>query len=377
MVKRAIGVLIGFAILVGGLYGLRAFEAERMAARRAGSGGFPPQTISTATVRMDTWQPNIEAVGSLRASKGTDLSLELPGMVQTIDFESGDTVKEGQVLLRLLADDDIAKLHSLEASAQIAKINYERSVRQFQIQTVSQATLDSDSATLKNNVAQVAQQKAIIEKKRLRAPFDGRLGIRKVDLGQYLAAGTTVVTLQALDPIYVDFPLPQQAVANVAVGQSLQARTDAWKDLRFPGRITAISPKVDTASRTFQARAVLDNADGRLLPGMFATVEIDAGSPQQLLTVPQTAISYNSYGSTAYVIEDKQKGSGSRPNLIARQVFVTTGPTRGDQVAVLTGLKEGDVVATAGQMKLFEGAPVTINNTVRPTDDPKPSPQER
>ena len=376
MVKRTIWVLVAFAILAGVLYALKAYEAARIASFR-GSGGFPPQTVSSDRVRLDTWQPKVEAVGSLRSIQGTDLSLEVSGMVQSIEFESGQTVKQGQLLLRLLADDDIAKLQSLEASASIAKINYDRSVRQFQAQTVSQATLDNDSSTLKNNLAQVAQQQAIVEKKRLHAPFSGRLGIRQVDLGQYLAAGTTVVTLQALDPIFVDFPLPQQAVASVAVGQLMRARIDAWEGQSFPGRILAISPKVDTSSRTFQVRAVMDNHDGRLLPGMFAKVEIDAGAPQRHLTVPQTAISYNSYGSSAYVIDEKGKGPNGQPLLVARQVFVTTGATRGDQVTILSGLKENEVIVTAGQLKLFEGAPVSINNSIRPSDDPTPSPQER
>lgn len=373
--KRLLGVLAVFGLLAGGLYGLKAHVAEMTAAGRR-AGGFPAQTVSATAVRAELWQPRVEAIGTLRADQGSDLSLELAGVVQTLEFRSGDRVEAGQLLLRLWADDEIAKLHALEAQAQIARINYDRSVRQFKAQAISQATLDNDHATLKNNVAQVAQQQAIIEKKRLKAPFAGRLGIRQVDLGQYLAPGTTVVTLQSLDPIYVDFPLPQQAFAQVAVGQAVHARIDAWPDRRFAGRVTALSPKVDQASRTFQARAVLDDPDGRLLPGMFAAVEIDAGAPQRLLTVPQTAVAFNSYGSTVFVVERKKGPSGSPPATV-RQVFVGTGPRRGDQVAVLKGLEEGDVVVTAGQIKLFEGAPVTIDDTVRPADDPHPSPQER
>lgn len=376
MTRRLLLVLLVFGMLGGGLYGLKSFVAAEVASQRAAS-GLPAQTVSTAAARLETWQPKVDAVGSLRAVQGTDLSLELAGVVQSIEFKSGDSVKAGQLLLRLWADDEIAKLHSLEASAQIAQINYDRSVRQYKAQTVSQATLDNDSATLKNNLAQVAQQQAIIEKKRLRAPFAGRLGIRQVDLGQYLAPGTTVVTLQSLDPIYVDFPLPQQAAAQVEVGQTVRIRIDAWRDTTFPGRVVAVSPKVDTASRTFQARAVIDNPDGRLLPGMFAGVEIDAGTPQRLLTLPQTAIAYNSYGSTVFVVDEKRVGAGERSVSTVRQVFVTTGPTRGDQVAILKGLTENDSVVTAGQIKLFEGAPVAVDNSVRPTDDPHASPQER
>lgn len=376
MTRRLLLVLAVFGVLGGGLYGLKAFVAAKVASQRAAA-GLPAQTVSTAEARLETWQPRVEAVGSLRAIQGTDLSLELAGVVQTMEFRSGDSVKAGQLLLRLWADDEIAKLHALEASAQIAQINYDRSVRQYKAQAISQATLDNDEATLKNNLAQVAQQQAIVEKKRLKAPFAGRLGIRQVDLGQYLAPGTTVVTLQSLDPIYVDFPLPQQAAAEVAVGQTVRARIDAWRGRTFAGRIVAVSPKVDTGSRTFQVRAVLDNPDGRLLPGMFAAVEIDTGAPQRLLTLPQTAVTYNSYGSTVFVIDGKPAGAGERAAPTVRQVFVTTGPTRGDQVAILKGLQENDTVVTAGQLKLFEGAPVIVNNSVRPADDPHPSPQER
>lgn len=376
MIKRMFWMMAIVGAAAGALYGLKAYVA-RQGAAFVSAAGVPAQTVSAAKARIDTWQPRLEAVGSLRAVNGTDLSLELAGIVQEIGFHSGDRVQAGQVLLRLWADDDIAKLRSLEANAQLAQLNYDRSVRQLKAQTISQATLDSDAATLKSNSAQADQQRALIEKKHLRAPFSGRLGIRQVDLGQYLAPGTTVATLQSVDPIFVDFPLPQQAIVQIAAGQPVRARIDAWQGRVFPGRITAISPKVDSSSRTFQVRAALGNPGGLLLPGMFAAVEIDAGAPQRLVTLPQTAITYNSYGSTVFVVDEKSRDSKDRPRLVARQVFVTTGPTRGDQVAILKGVDEGDTVVTAGQMKLFEGASVAIDDSVRPLDDPDPRPQER
>jgi membrane fusion protein (multidrug efflux system) len=211
----------------------------------------------------------------------------------------------------------------------------------------------------------------------LKAPFAGRLGIRQVDLGQYLAAGSAVVTLQALTPIYVDFMLPQQAMAQLKVGQKVMARVDAYPGKTFAGDILAISPKVEVGSRNVQVRATLANDDQTLMPGMFATVDIDVGAPQQQLTLPQTAITYNAYGNIVYVVDDKGKGPDGKPRLVVRQVFVETGATRGDQVAILKGLKEGDTVVTGGQMKLRNGVPVTVNNSVLPKDDPNPLPVDQ
>ena len=375
MIKRMLWMIAVVGAMVGGLFGLKAYVA-RTGANLMSAAGVPAQTVSAARARVETWQPRLDAVGSLRAVNGTDLSLELAGIVQEIGFRSGEHVRQGQLLLRLWAADDIAKLQSLQASAQIAQINYDRSVRQLKAQAISQATMDTDTATLKSSLAQVAQQQAMIDKKHLRAPFSGRLGIRQVDLGQYLAPGTTVATLQSLDPIFMDFPLPQQAIVQIAAGQPVRLRIDAWPGRIFPGRITAISPKVDSSSRTFQVRATLANPEGLLLPGMFAAIEIDAGAPQRLVTLPQTAITYNSYGSTVFVIDEKGRDPGDRPRLVARQTFVTTGPTRGDQVGILKGVDEGDTVVTAGQLKLYEGSTVVIDDAVRPSDDPDPVPQE-
>jgi membrane fusion protein, multidrug efflux system len=237
-------------------------------------------------------------------------------------------------------------------------------------------TVDNDKWTLKNNEAQVAQQQALIDYKFIKAPFSGRLGIRQVDLGQYLAAGTAIVTLQQLDPVYVDFYLPQQALAQIKVGQRLVGKVDTFPGQTFDGEISAINSLVDAATRNVQVRGTLKNPDHRLLPGMFATVDIDAGAPQQLVTLPQTAIAYNSYGNIVYVIDDKGNANGP-PQLVARQTFVTTGQTRGDQVALLTGVKEGDVVVTAGQIKLRNGTPVVLNNSVQPSNDINPKPDDR
>ena len=366
-------VILGTLVGVGGYQAFQAFKAIKIREYMA-SHGPPPQVVSMTTAGIQEWQPQLEAVGSLRAVKGADLAFEVSGIVDEIDFNSGDDVDAGAPLLRLRSEDDVAKLHSLEATAQLAEINYQRDEKQFKAQAVSQATLDADAANLKNAKAQLAEQQAIVNKKIVRAPFAGHLGIRAVDLGQYLGAGTTIVTLQALDPIYVDFYLPQQSLDRVKVGQAVTAKVDTYPDQSFVGEIAAINPKVDSNSRNVQLRATLKNPDHKLLPGMYATVDLVTGAPQRYVTLPQTAIAYNPYGSTAYIVDDKGKDAKGQPQLVARQTFVTTGATRGDLVAVLSGVKEGDKVVTAGQIKLHNGSPIVENNTVQPTADANPKP---
>jgi membrane fusion protein (multidrug efflux system) len=376
MIKRMIGMLILVGVVFGAIFGFQAFKA-RMIKTAMASFGAPPQTVSTTTAAYQNWQPQLEAVGSLRAVKGADLAVEVPGIVDEISFKSGDDVRAGAPLLRLRADDDIAKLHSLEAAAELAAITYRRDQKQFKAQAVSQATLDTDAANLKNDKAQVAEQQAVVDKKLLRAPFAGRLGIRQVDLGQYLNAGTAIVTLQALDPIYLDFRLPQQALDRIKVGQPVTARVDTYPEQAFSGEISAINPKVDSSSRNVEVRATLKNPDHKLLPGMYATADVASGQPQRYITLPQTAITFSSYGNTVYIVDDKGKDAGGRPQLVARQSFVTTGATRGDQIAVLSGVKEGETVVTAGQVKLHNGSPLVVDNSVKPTEDANPTPVDQ
>ena len=372
MTKRMVIMLIAVAIVFGGIFGFQAFKAA-MIKKFMSSMQAPPQTVSATKADLSPWQPQIEAVGGLRAVKGADLSLEVSGVVDSISFNSGDDVKQGAVLLKLRSDDDTAKLESLQATAVLSELTYERDLKQFKIQAVSQATLDSDKANLKNAKAQVAQQQAILDKKTLRAPFAGHLGIRAVDLGQYLSAGTTIVTLQALDPVFMDFFVPQQSVDRIRIGAAVTVKIDAFKDETFPGEISAINPKVEASSRNLQIRATLKNPDHKLLPGMYATVDMVSGAPENYITLPQTAITYNPYGDTVYVVDDKGAGADGKPQLVVRQTFVTTGPTRGDQVAVLKGVSAGQTVVTAGQIKLHNGSPVLINNAITPTADASPA----
>jgi membrane fusion protein (multidrug efflux system) len=372
MTKRMVIMLIGVAIVLGGVFGFGAFK-QVMIKKFMAAMAVQTQTVSATRAALSQWQPQIEAVGSLRALNGADLSLEVSGVVGSIAFKSGDDVKEGDVLLTLRSDDDVAKLQSLQAIADLNEITYDRDQKQFKLQAVSQATIDTDVANLKNAKAQVAQQQAILDKKTLRAPFAGHLGIRAVDLGQYLSAGTTIVTLQALDPIFMDFFVPQQAVDQIRIGQRVNVKIDAYKDQTFSGEISALNPRVDASSRNVQIRATLKNADHKLLPGMYATVDIATAAPQDLVTLPQTAITYNPYGDTVYIVDTKGPDAGGKPQQVVRQTFVTTGTTRGDQVAVLKGVNEGDMVVTAGQIKLHNGSVVLIDNSVTPTADAAPT----
>jgi len=371
MIKRMIIMLIAVGLLAAGFVFFHFFKAEKIGQVMAAIAA-APMTVSTTTAGYQDWQPQLEAVGTVRAVKGADLSLEVSGIVDSINFESGDDVPAGALLLRLRSADDIAKLQSLQASAELAQVTYTRDQKQFQVRAVSQATLDADVANLKSYRAQVAEQQAVVDKKTLKAPFAGHLGIRLVDLGQYLNAGTTVVTLQALDPIYVDFYLPQQALDKLKVGQPLKAKVDTYAGETFDGEISALNPKVDPSTRNVQVRGTFRNPDHKLLPGMYATVDIVVGAPQRYITLPQTAITFSSYGDTVYLVDNKGQGAGGRPQLVARQTFVTVGSTRGDQIAVLSGVKEGDVVVSAGQVKLRNGVAVAVNNTVQPADNPNP-----
>ena len=376
MTKRMVIMLAAVAVVFGGIFGFQVFKAT-MIKKFISAMGSPPQTVSAIKAGYSEWQSKVEAIGSLRAVLGADLSLEVAGVVDTITFNSGDEVAQGKQLLKLRAGDDAARLESLQAMAELSEITYERDQKQFKMQAVSQATLDTDSANLKNAKAQVVQQQAILDKKILRAPFDGQLGVRVVDLGQYLSAGSVIVTLQALDPIFVDFFVPQQSVDQVRLGQTVTVKVDAFRDKIFTGEISALNPKVDTGSRNLQVRAVLQNPDHKLLPGMYATVDIAIGAPLNYITLPQTAISYNPYGDTVYVVDNKGTDANGKPQLIARQTFVTAGATRGDQVAVLKGVGEGDMVVTAGQIKLHNGSAILINNSITPTADAAPIPINR
>lgn len=375
MIKRLILMLILVALVLGGVFGFLAFKGAMMK-KYMTAGGPPVQTVSSAKAGYQDWQPKLEAVGSVRAVNGADLSAEVAGIVETINFDSGSDVEAGTVLAQLRAEDDIAHLHSLQAAAKQAETVYNRDLKELKAQAVSQATVDADEDNLASAKAQVAEQQAVVDKYTIRAPFAGHLGIRQVDVGQYLNPGTPLVTLQQLDPVYVDFTLPEQALAQISIGQKATAQSDALAGKSFEGEISSINSKVDETTRNIQVRATFKNPDHTLLPGMFAHVTIAVGQPTRAITLPQTAITYNPFGDTVYLVEPKE-GAGENAQLIAHQTFVTLGDTRGDQVAVLSGVKEGDEVVTAGQIKLHNGSPIKIDNTVQPADNPNPQPKDQ
>jgi len=371
-------VLVG--LVFGGIFGYQAFKGMMMK-KYMSARAMPPQTVSTILATKQSWQPTIEAVGSLSAVRGADLSTEVAGIVANIGFREGEDVKADRVLVRLNADSDIARRQSLKAAADLAATIHQRDKAQFAVKAISQQAMDASEAALRQARANLAEQQAMVDKKVIRAPFSGRLGARNVDVGQYVNAGTPVVTLQSLDPIYADFYLPQQSLSMVEVGQVIELATDAWPDQKFEGKIMVIDPKVDVNTRNVRVRALLKNPARKLLPGMYASVDIVAGEARNLITLPQTAVTYNPYGNIVYLVEDQgkdDKGADNKgkPKLVAKQVFVTTGDTRGDQIAVLSGVKPGDTVVTSGQIKLRNGSSVAINNSIQPGNDPAPKPRD-
>ncbi len=371
MIRRLIVMLVIVGIVFFLIFGFGTFRGL-MIGKFLATLSDQTQTVATITAQDSQWQPTVTAVGGVVAINGANLSSEVSGIVDRIAFESGETVPAGKLLLSLRANNDPAVLTQLQAAAQLDEVTYRRDLKQLQADAVSQATVDTDRATLAQAEAQVQAQQALIAEKQVRAPFAGTLGIRQVDLGQYLSAGTEIVTLQQLNPLYVDFYLPQQALAEISVGQAVNIGIDAYPGENFPGRISAINAAVDTSTRTVQVRATIGNDALKLRPGMFATVSIGIGAPQNLVTVPQTAISYNPYGDTVYLVHDDDANGAHK--LTAVQQFVQVGDTRGDQIAILKGVNAGDQVVTAGQLKLKNGTPVAINNSIELPNSPNPNP---
>ncbi len=369
--KRMIIMLIIAGAILGGVVWFQGFKS-RMIAKVILGRASPPQAVATAVVRSLRWQPTIEAIGNLRASEQANLSAEVGGLVTAIHFDSGAGVHAHHVLVQLDDAPLRAQLAQLQAQLALATQNLRRDRAQYAVHAVSRAVVDADEASAKSLRAQIEAQRALIAQKRIEAPFSGRLGLRHVDLGQYLAPGVAVVSLQRLDPMEVDFSVPQDQIDRVRVGMAAQLRSSAVPGKTFAARVIAIEPQIDTATRNLTVRARVPNPHDQLLPGAFATVRIDDGAPRDYLTLPNAAIAYNPYGATVFVVKDEGRGADGKPKLVAEQRFVTTGPTRGDQVAVLKGLKAGETVVTAGQLKLRNGSPLIINNSVQPSDEAHP-----
>ncbi|MHB1676728.1 MAG: efflux RND transporter periplasmic adaptor subunit [Sulfuriferula sp.] len=369
--KRMVIMLLLVGLVFAGIYGFQQFRNQMIQKMIRGKGA-QAQAVSTIVAASSVWQPTVEAIGDFRASKGASLSTEVGGLVTAIHFKSGKNVHAGQLLVDLNSAPLRAQLGQLQAAMNLAKLNYDRDLAQLKVQAISQAVVDTDAANLKIAQAQVAAQTATIDQKAIRAPFSGRLGIRQIDLGQYIAPGGNIVNLEQLDPLYVDFTLPQTEIGLIRLGEKVAVRTNALLGKTFTGTISAIDPQIDIATRNIKVRASIRNPDGILLPGLFATIQVNRGDKQQYITLPNTAIAYNPYGSTVFVVKNGGKTANGKLALTVEQRFVTTGPTRGDQVAVISGLKAGEIVVTGGQLKLHNGAAVFVNNSVLPDNNPHP-----
>ena len=376
MRRRMTVMLVGVILLLGLIFVFN--QAKTMLIKHfISSAGLPPATVSTMIVQFEEWQPMLSSVGNMRAYRGVELSTGVEGLVEQVPVKSGMDVKEGSLLIKLVDAAEVAQLQSLKAQAELAKVINDRDKQQLAIQAISKNVFDTSAADAKSKRALVQQQEALIVKKNLKAPFSGRVGIVTLNPGQYVSPSDKLMTLQTIDPIFIDFTLPQSTVSAIDVGQSIALSTDAYKGVTFAGKITAISPKVDLNTRNIQVEALLPNPDKKILPGMFANVNINLGDKVKLLTLPLTAVTYNPYGSTVFIAKKTERlGKDGQPVLEAQQVFVTTGSTRGDQVAITKGLEAGATVVTSGQLKLKNGTPLIINNKVLPANSPNPKPQE-
>jgi membrane fusion protein (multidrug efflux system) len=373
--KRMIWMLIAVFVLMGLIIGFNLFKTIMIKKYMAGAGS-PPATVTTTVVKEDDWQPELSASGSMRAYRGVELSTEVNGIVKNVLVKSGMDVKEGTLLMAMTQDADIAQLHALQAQADLAKVVSDRDRQQLAIEAISKNAFDSSAADYKAKAAQVEQQAALVAKKNLKAPFSGRIGIVSTNPGQFVNSGDKLMTLQTIDPIFVDFTLPQNVADQLRKDQIIHLNADAFGQKSFEGKVTAISPKVDSNTRNIQVEALVRNPDKKLLPGMFASLKLEMGDKVRYLTVPQTAVTYNPYGSIVFVAKSGEADKEGKPSLVAQQVFVTTGSTRGDQVAILSGIKAGETIVTSGQLKLKNGTPLIVNNKVEPANNANPKPQE-
>jgi membrane fusion protein (multidrug efflux system) len=365
--------MLGAVILILGAIAAFKYSSLQKAARARAAARPPPVSVAAISAAESTWQRQFHAVGVLDAVEGVTVSNELAGTVSRIAFESGQHVKQGDLLVQLDISTDEAQLRGLEAQATLARITLARAHELRAANSNSQADLDSADAQYQQALAGVDNQRAVIAKKTIRAPFAGLLGIRQVDLGQYLPAGAAIVTLQALEPIYANFFLPEQDVTQLKVGQVVRLSVEAYPGETFAGVVNALNAKVDETTHNLQVQATVRNADERLVPGMFVRADVVLPREDHFVTLPATAIVYNSYGDAVYVVEPGADPP-SGPTLVARQRFVELGETRGDQVAVVKGVRPGEQVVTAGQLKLRNGSLVQINNAIQPAASPAPTP---
>lgn len=372
MLKKLILTIVAIIAIIGFLGGTKYLQIAKMIAANGAQKPIP-ETVTAATAAEQSWPNTVLATGSVTAVQGVTVASELAGQVAKISFEAGAKVNEGDLLVQLDTSLEEAQLRAAEASAELAKVNADRARDLIAKATISQSDFDASVATYKQTIAAADQIRATIAKKTIRAPFTGRLGLRLVNLGQILKAGDSIASLQTLDPVYVDFSLPQQQLSVLDTGGLVHVTTDAAPGKVFDGKITAISPEVDTTTRNIRVQATVPNVGEKLRAGMFANVEVQLPTAQKILAIPATAVLYAPYGDSVFLIEEK-KGDDGQVTKVLRQQFIRTGPARGDFVSVTNGLKAGDQVVTTGVFKLRPGTPVVIDNTYAPDAkiDPKP-----
>lgn len=381
--KRTIGIVAGVivvAVALALLGGTKMLQFRKLMS--GGAQAMPPETISSAVVKEEKWQGTISAIGTITAAQGVNVTTELVGTVKEIAFESGAIVEKNALLVKLDTSTEEAQLRAAEAQVDWARITAERSRKLRAENTLSQADLDSAEATLKQNSANADTIRAAIAKKTIRAPFAGKLGIRLVNLGEYLDVGKPIVSLQSLTPVHADFSLPQQNLAQLSDGMKVRVTTDAYRDRQFDGTLTAINPDLDSNTRSVRIRATFENAEGLLRPGMYARVEVLLPTEQTVTVIPSTSVLSAPFGDSVYIIEPQAAGTNAPAGtntasgtLVVRQQFIRTGKVRGDFVSVETGVKPGEKVVSSGVFKLRNGMQVVENNDLapKPSSTPKPS----
>src|SRR6516162_7294661 len=374
MAKRMILMLVVLTALLGGL-GFVKYKQVEAAIAQGASFQPPPTAVTTVVAKEETWPSTLSIIGTAAAIQGVTVSADLPGTIDKIHFESGQWVKEGDVLVELDTRQERAQLASLEAQRDLARVTYQRSQELVKEGVIAKQEFDNATAQQKATEAQVGDIKAAIARKTIRAPFSGVLGIRQVSLGQYLAAGQAIVSLQTLSPIYVNFGVPQQDSGKMVAGHVLRVTSQDVPGVNFTGRIIAVDSVINEQTRNIQVQAVVTNKDNRLRPGMFVQVELPLGNPRDVISLPASAINYAPYGDSVYVVTDIKDPKGNTYRGVRQQVVKVDG-TRGDQVAVISGLNPGDEVVSSGVFKLRNGAPVVINNDVKPNNDASPKPED-
>jgi membrane fusion protein (multidrug efflux system) len=372
MSRTMIKMLALTALFFGGIFGWKMFVGMQIQ-KQMQSMPPPVATVSAVQLSAETWTPIIKAVGSLRTARGVDVTPQEGGLVTELHFDSGDWVKSGQLLVQQYIADEQAQLDGLIAAREFAELNFQRNQNLIEENLVSEFDFDASQTEVQRTKAAETNLRLRIKKKSIRAPFAGQLGIRKIDLGQHIEPGDTIARLETRNQMLVDFPVPQREFGRLSLQQAITVYVDAWPGREFPGVIKAIEPQVERETRNIRLRGLLNNPDGDLVPGMFAQIDIKLPKAEQVVTAPQSAITYSPYGDSVYVIEEVVDESGVTRQQVSN-TFVVTGTKRGDQVAVVSGLEAGARVVTSGQQKLRNGVYVNVDNSVGVSNDPSPSP---